>query len=297
MISICIPVYNYCVYPLVSALRNQAHALGVEVELVCIDDCSSEEYRLKNSSLKEIATYVQLEENVGRARIRNLFVTHTKGEYLLFLDNDSLVGEGFLKAYLELLDSHPSVVVGGRIYDRETDSPERHLRYLYGTRVESRGAKHRRRHPYRSFMTNNFLIRREILEEIGFDDSLSRYGHEDTLFGYRLQQKGIPILHIDNPVVNGEVETNEVFLAKSMEAVENLSLLYDRMRGDKDFCRSVRLLSVYEHLRAMHLLNPVLRCCRRRKAHMEQRLKEGRRVTVAEFNLYKLGQFIATQNN
>ena len=254
MISICIPIYNHYTYPMVRRLARQiASADADSYEIVCIDDHSSGYYISQNKGIAELATYVLLETNVGRARIRNLFLQHAKGEYLLFLDCDSLVPENFVNEYAKTLARKPAVVVGGRVYDDTFNDREHRLRYLYGTKIESRPLLERLKNPYRSFMTNNFMVRRDVLDKIRFDESLTKYGHEDTLFGYRLEQNHIPILHIDNPVINGQVEENAEFLHKSVEAVENLAKLYDDMWEDQRFCHSVRLLNTYNRVRRMNL--------------------------------------------
>ena len=292
MISVCIPVYNYPVVPLAQALSVQAKAAKESVELVFIDDCSSDEYREKNSSLEEYGTFIKLEENVGRARIRNLFLEYAKGEYLLFLDNDSIVKEGFLDRYVALLPDKPSAVVGGRVYDRHSDKPECHLRYIYGVQVESTVASQRKAHPYRSFMTNNFLIHREILESIRFDERLTQYGHEDTVFGYRLEQQKVPIVHIDNPVVNGEVETNHVFLEKTKQAIHNLTLLYRYMAGDARFVESVRLLQFYSRVRKAGFMPCIYHIYRLLRRPLVSHFETGEAISVRQFNFYKLGLFI-----
>ena len=292
MISVCIPVFNHCVVPLVEAVRRQSEGLALEVETVCIDDHSDSGWLIRNEALEGMCTYVKLPENVGRARIRNLFLQHARGEYMLFLDNDSILPEGFLQRYAAMLEAKPCVVVGGRIYPPESDDRQHHLRYAYGTRAESRPAAEREKHPYQSFMTNNFMIRREVLEQIRFDERISLYGHEDTLFGYRLEQQHVPILHIDNAVVNGYVETNEEFLQKTVEGVGSLVQIYSFMRDDADFCRSVRLLKAYEKVKRWHLQGIVLHIFRTIQKKLEKNFLSGNGLSLNKFNFYKLGTFI-----
>lgn len=263
-----------------------------EYEVVCIDDHSSSYYVSQNKGIAEMATYVGLEKNIGRAAIRNLFLKYAKGEYLLFLDCDSQVPDTFLQTYAKTVVRKPSVVVGGRVYDDTFDDREHRLRYLYGTKTESRPVEVRIRKPYESFMTNNFMVRREVLEQIGFDESITKYGHEDTLFGYRLEQHRIPILHIDNPVVNGSVEDNAEFLHKSVEAVENLAEIYDRMWEDQRFCQSVKLLRAYNTVRRMKLQGLVYSIFKLTKTPMESHFVSGSGISLRQFSFYKLGLFI-----
>lgn len=294
MISICIPIYNHPVLPLVQSLSRQIANLRDEgdIEIVCIDDHSSEPFLSQNSPIRDIATYIPLDNNIGRARIRNLFLQHSKGEWLLFLDNDSLVPDNFLKTYSSHLAGTADVIVGGRIYDRRDDDRQHRLRYLYGTQVESRSAVDRCKHPYKSFMTNNFLIRRSIFEKVQFDTRLGQYGHEDTLFGYRLQQNNIPILHIENPVVNGDVENNDEFLRKTIEGISSLVTIYRFMSDDRMFLHTVRLLDTYTKLRSLSL-HPLVYCIfKRRKNTLERRFLSGEDISIRRFNFYKLGLFI-----
>ncbi|MBP3740376.1 MAG: glycosyltransferase family 2 protein [Bacteroidales bacterium] len=293
MISICIPIYNHYTYPMVRRLARQiASADADSYEIVCIDDHSSGYYISQNKGIAELATYVGLETNVGRAKIRNLFLQYAKGEYLLFLDCDSLVPENFVNEYAKTLARKPAVVVGGRVYDDTFNDREHRLRYLYGTKIESRPLLERLKNPYRSFMTNNFMVRRDVLDRIRFDESLTKYGHEDTLFGYRLEQNHIPILHIDNPVINGQVEENAEFLHKSVEAVENLAKLYDDMWEDQRFCHTVRLLNTYNRVRRMNLHRVVYWLYKVFKTPMESHFVSGNGVSLKQFNFYKLGTFI-----
>lgn len=294
MISICIPIFNHPVYPLVQSLSEQIatlHAEG-EFEIVCIDDHSSEPFRSQNAPISDIATYILLDDNIGRARIRNLFLRHSKGEWLLFLDNDSEVPNNFLATYRKYLNEKWDVIVGGRIYDHRGDDRQHRLRYLYGTRVESRPAVDRYKHPYKSFMTNNFLIRRSLFEKILFDTRLDHYGHEDTLFGYRLQQNNIPLLHIDNPVVNGYVESNDEFLRKTAEGISSLVTIYRFMSDDRIFLRTVRLLDTYTKLCRLSLYPLVYCLFKKNKTTLEYRFLSGENISVHRFNFYKLGLFI-----
>ena len=112
MISICIPIHNFYAYPLARRLSNQAKSANIDVEIICIDDHSSGYYLTQNKGLSEVSQYIKLAENIGRARIRTLFLKYATGEYLLFLDDDSLVPDDkFLRKYSKAAESNPQVFV------------------------------------------------------------------------------------------------------------------------------------------------------------------------------------------
>ena len=297
MISVCIPIFNYDMRETVERLSQQAVTSPVEVEIVCIDDCSDQYFRSLNRSIASMVKYVELPSNVGRARIRNLFLQYARYQYLLFLDCDSLIPDGFIEHFVALMDGNPEVVCGGRIYDSASNDLAHRLRYTYGIQCESKDANERRKHPYRSFMTNNFMVRRDVLEAVPFDESIQLYGHEDTLFGYRLMQRGVTVTHVENPVVNGDVELNEVFLDKTREGVSSLSEIYNRLGDDEEFVSQVSLLSFYEKVHRLHLDWAVLWPYRLLKNWLESGFESGHRVGMRLFAFYKLGFFIQKQHD
>ncbi|MCD6179564.1 MAG: glycosyltransferase family 2 protein [Bacteroidales bacterium] len=249
MISICIPIYNFNVSPLLDELSMQMEKAEASVELILIDDCSSSEYKELNKSVCNKHRYIELEENIGRAKIRNLFLDHAQYDHLLFLDCDSLIpNKTFLSNYLKAIKKgESSIICGGRIYDSAKPDSNKLLRWKYGIERESLSYEERKQQPNKSFMTNNFLISKQLLQEIKFDERLSEYGHEDTLFGFELKKKGIEINHIENPVLNGHLENNAEYLKKTEKSIHNLIAILDYVNYDPDFIQDVSLLNFYSN--------------------------------------------------
>lgn len=251
MISVCIPVYNFDVEVLLKVLSKQAKDIGAEI--IVIDDHSTvfEEKNREVAESLDNVRYIRLDENIGRSKIRNLFLKYAKFDYLLFLDCDSIVSSPhFLKKYVEIIErEHPEVVCGGRVYGDKPKSRKKMLRWKYGTGRETKPAHIRELTPNASFMTNNFLIRRDVLEKIKFNEDLTKYGHEDTLFGFDLKRYGIKIYHIGNPVANGELEDNEDFVAKTEQAIENLIYIVKYIEVSHSFAEDIPLIVEYNILK------------------------------------------------
>ena len=292
MISICIPVYNFNITSLLNELCRQVQLLTIPVEIIIIDDHSTS-FKEVNKKAAANWIYVELTENIGRSKIRNLFPVYSKYEHLLFLDCDSLIiKDDFLQTYLEILKDRPEVVVGGRVYDKNKPDRNKMLRWKYGTLRESKTASIRSRHPNESFMTNNFLIKKEILEEIRFDERLLNYGHEDTLYGFSLKKKNIPILHIENPVLNGDIETNVEYLEKTNEGVKNLIRILQFVNWNKDLINDISLLRFYNKVKKgkwMIYISFLLF-----KPFIVLLFKKGY-INLKLFDFYKLGLFIKCQ--
>jgi glycosyltransferase involved in cell wall biosynthesis len=249
MLTICIPVYNYNICKLAGELSGQALESKTEMEILIIDDGSDQQYNDPLQSGHEIR-FIRLETNVGRARVRNLFHQYARFENLLFLDCDSdIIDSGFLNKYFDCIHKGYSVICGGRVYPHTSSGKNRILHWKYGMKKESKPAEIRNIYPERSFMTNNFLIRKNIFQKIVFNETLEGYGHEDTLFGFQLHKAGIPINHIDNPVLHGHLATNEEFLQKTRSAINNLINILLIVNNDLEFVQSVPLLRTFFSLK------------------------------------------------
>ena len=285
MLSILIPVYNFDIRSLVQRLWHLGHRLSIEWEIRCYDDGSAEAWKEKNREIMGLAGvyYQELPQNLGRSRIRNLLAEEAQGDYLLFLDCDSEVPhDAFLYRYAELLRPN-TLLYGGRIYQAAPPAdPALYFHWLYGSKREAIPAAERRAQPYRSFMTNNFLIPTAIFLQIRFDERLLQYGHEDTLFGMQLEKKGIRIQHLDNPLIHAGLEPVGVFLSKTRQGIQNLAFLY--RSGYHIDTRLLRFYKQAERLKLTAILPWVLRVFR----PIISRQLFSSKPSLRLFDLYKL---------
>lgn len=248
-LSIAIPVFNQDVCSLVTDLMRMSG--GYDVEILVFDDGSAKEWKLMNRALgdHEIVHYEEMPENLGRAAIRNRLAEAAKAEHILFLDGDSVMITGdFIGNYLrQVADTPEAVLCGGRNYSNQCPNPGLSLHWYYGTERESKPASTRAGSPWHAFHSNNFVIPRRVWKKVPFDEQLRGYGHEDTLLGFELMQNDIPVIHLENPTEHGLLETNEEFMAKTRQAINNLKLIYER--HDAEFIAWYRMLRTYRTLR------------------------------------------------
>jgi len=257
MLSILIPVYNFNINSLVTELHRQVTKTTFPFEIIVLDDCSSSLLRDQNKDVSRLpgVRFCELDKNIGRARIRNRLAEMAEYSTLLFMDCDSEVPSGnYIENYLPFCGKD-IVVCGGRTYLPEPpDEPEYLLRWLYGIAREQRSDLIRNINPYRSFMSNNFLIAKAIILKIQFDESIVHYGHEDTLFGLELKKRGVLVKHINNPLLHIGLEISREFLRKTAEGIENLiTLLHDR-KIDQEDIKDIRLLKAYGFIKKFRLV-------------------------------------------
>ncbi len=230
-LTVCIPVYNRDVRELVNQLHQQGKAVPGGCEILLADDASDTTYTELNRPLEALAncTIIACKTNIGRSAIRNLLCDHAQGEWLLFLDCDMLLPHThFIERYIRSTEVRADVYVGGLVYPRAVNKRDNpiHLRWRYGVNREEIPAEIRNESPYNSFMTGNFIVRREVMMSIRLDESISGYGHEDTLFGIELKRKGHTVLHIQNPTVHMGIDSDPDFIEKTRQSIRNLAMLY-----------------------------------------------------------------------
>ena len=95
-LSIIIPYYNTEQYTN-ELLDRLAPQITDDVEVILIDDCSSEPYKTEHKWL----TIYRNKTNKGPAKTRNIGLTKAAGEYIQFIDSDDLVSGDFVAKILE----------------------------------------------------------------------------------------------------------------------------------------------------------------------------------------------------
>ena len=136
------------------------------------------------------------------------------------------------------------------------------------------------------------MIKKEILTQIPFNESLSQYGHEDTLFGYDLSKYNIAIHHIDNPVMHVGLDETESFLSKSEIAIQNLAQLIQAGLISESFAKSN--ISIYRfYLKLKKYRGLVL--FKKMYQLFENRINQNIRSTYPNlryFDFFRLNSFI-----
>ena len=251
--SICIPIYNYDVSILVKELYKQSLETHLPFEILLMDDRSSI-LQKENRLLGELpfVTYMELKENIGRAKIRNRLAQAAQYPYLIFMDCDTETNQpDYIRKYLNILPA--DIVAGGYAYSLVPPEKEYLLRWHYGRNREEIPAAVRNQHPNKSFSTFNFMIRKDLFEQVRFDETISGYGHEDTLFGWALRQEGVTIKHIDNSLLHKSLDDSATFISKIENSVKNLWHIYQLIPEKKEFSQDNKLLRCYLIFKKYHL--------------------------------------------
>ena len=239
MLSILIPTYNYNVVPLVLDLHKQCLECEINFEILVFDD-GSKLFTIENQKINSLKNcrFEVLENNIGRSAIRNLLAKKATFNNLLFLDADTIpVHNHFIKNYIAQINEDEKVVYGGIKYQQEKPKKSEVLRWKYGISREALSVEHRRKNPYLSLLTLNFLIHKTVFEKVSFNETIPNLRHEDTLFSYNLKQQKIKVIHIENPVFHLGLDEFEVAIKKENESILGLKYLIDHKLLPTDYVR------------------------------------------------------------
>lgn len=231
-LSVLIPVYNNSCVQLVRALHQQLSQTDISFEIIIADDGSTDRSFIEENKSLSLLTHVQYlirKKNIGRAAIRNVLVQQANYSWLLFIDGDLFIkNDSYIHRYLSF-DENNTVVYGG--YTISGNYPD-NLRWRIEKKHEEKStADKRQQHPYHDFHTCNFLVKKDIMKRIPFNEKIREYGYEDVLWGKQLKEHHITLTHIDNPVSFERFEDNKTFIHKTEEALHTLYTLSTPLKG------------------------------------------------------------------
>ena len=232
MLSIIIVNYNVK-YFLGQCLCSVQRAIeGVEAEVIVVDNNSSDGSVAFLQPLFPTVRFIVNRENLGYARANNIGWKESKGDLVLFLNPDTILGEESLKNTTRVLYENPKTgAIGIRMIDgtgsflpeskRGFPSPAASFYKLTGLANLFPKSK-----VFAKYYLGNLpadkstiidviagafmIIRRSVLEITnGFDEAFFMYG-EDVDLSYRIQQLGFHNYYLaESPIIHFKGESTQ----------------------------------------------------------------------------------------
>lgn len=158
-----------------------------QYEIIVVDDGSSDgtqkmvERKNPSCGLK----YLKHKERRGQSRAKNLGVSHTEGEVIIFIDDDVFCPPQFIREHMRYHERYNNIIVDGPAINTDrteslfNDKKKRLLAFL-----DFFGA---------SFITSNTSCKKDsLIKAGGFDEEFgTRFGWQDRELGFRLREMGV----------------------------------------------------------------------------------------------------------
>ncbi len=231
--KLSVVIVNYNVkYYLSQCLESLKRALrDVEAEVIVVDNHSRDGSISLVKALFPEVIFIESNHNLGFARANNVAIRQSKGDFVLLLNPDTIVGEHTIKRVLEWMDGHPEAGAtgvkmlksdGSKAMESRRGLPTPMTAFYKMTGLCSRFPNHRKMgHYYMSYLpwdqparievvSGAFcMLRKEALVKVGLlDEDFFMYG-EDIDLSYRLIKGGYQNWYLPETILHYKGESTQ----------------------------------------------------------------------------------------
>jgi GT2 family glycosyltransferase/tetratricopeptide (TPR) repeat protein len=198
-VSIIIVTYNQVEYTK-ECIASIKEFTRVPHRIIVVDNCSTDKTRSYLKTLPGVDVLLN-DENVGFPAACNQAINRADGDYVLLLNNDAVVTEGWLERLVEIGESEPTIGLVGPMSNSISGLQlDKNARYnaisemhKYARNIRKRNRGEIATAPRIAFFCT--LIRKELLDQIGgLDERFSPGNFEDDDFCLRAQLAGFKTL-------------------------------------------------------------------------------------------------------
>ena len=235
LVSVVIPTFNRVkiLKECLTALFKQEFPKE-DYEVWVVDDGSKDETKMAvlDMMVKNKNLHYVYQQNQGQGIARNLGVSKSKGEIIIFIGDDIIVRPDFITEHMRIHLRHPqenAAVLGFTgwhpklnltPYMRWMTNGSTVLGRFGGHQFAYEKLKNREEADYNFFYTCNISLKRSLVHKYPFDPSFSKYGWEDIELGYRLQNRvGLKLFYNPNAIGYHDHYMTEDDLANRMKNI------------------------------------------------------------------------------
>lgn len=236
-VSVIIPIHNP-INSLDNSLQSAMNQQDISTEFICIIDGPSdsslsicEKYSLNDSRFKVIST-----PHKGVSSARNTGLDASTGEYICFLDSDDQLRRGALKTLYEHAQKY------------NCDAIKFNAKTVHGEKWMKESFKKHHNELITDFKPNDIFvhkdcrpfvwmhfIRRDVIEDIRFDESLEIGEDQEFIIRYMINCKRVSFLdkklyiHNNRPdsLLNNVIKDRRTMCDKHIKVVQKVLTYYD----------------------------------------------------------------------
>jgi O-antigen biosynthesis protein len=202
-VSIVIPVYNKIAYTLACLKSLVEHAGAASFEVIVVDDCSSDDTQEHLAEVENLRV-VRNAQNLGFVGSCNAGAAVAQGEFVLFLNNDTVVTPGWLEALLRCFAECPDaglagaklVYPDGRLQEAGGIVFRDGSGWNYGRFEDPADPRYNFRREADYCSGAAILLRRALFEQLGgFDQRYAPAYYEDTDLAFAVRAAGLKVYY------------------------------------------------------------------------------------------------------
>ena len=237
-VSVIIPAFN-AADTLAEAVYSAVNGTHNHLEILIVDDCSTDDTATVGSKLAEEDSRIQYfrnPANYGVSKSRNLMIYQATGEYVAFLDSDDTWELNKLEVCLKMLQDNPEVKAVAHAL-RYLDKHGNKLSYVATyptTKAQMQEIKQTGESPW-VFPSSVVVDRSILLSEGGFAEDW-QVGEDTELFTKIAQKHGLlaATAPLGNYRIRGNSLTDKHWLKKRIAADCVKENQLRRLRGEKE---------------------------------------------------------------
>ena len=241
VVSIVIPVYNQFGYTyncLKSIKNNSSH---VSYEIIIADDCSTDDVKRLDEIIHG-ANIIHNAENLRFLMNCNNAAAQARGRYILFLNNDTQVQEGWLSSLVELMESDGRIGMAGSKLVYPDGSLQEAGGILwrdasawnYGNRADADRPEYNYVKDVDYISGAAIMIKTSLWKEIGgFDERYAPAYCEDSDLAFEVRKHGFRVVYQPKSVVvhfEGVSNGTNINAGIKKYQVENTRKFYEKWR-------------------------------------------------------------------
>ena len=241
-VSIVIPVYNQFDYTYQCLASIKENSGDVSYEIIIADDCSTD---LTQQILKIVSgiKVVRNKNNLRFLRNCNNAAKSAKGDYILFLNNDTQVRENWLKPLTDLMEKDPFIgMCGSKLIYADGLLQEAGgilwkdaSAWNYGNRQNPNDSEFSYVREVDYISGAAIMIRQSLWKKIGgFDERFAPAYCEDSDLAFEVREKGYKVVYQPKSVVvhyEGISNGTDVTSGQKKYQVENQVKFYEKWKN------------------------------------------------------------------